>query len=376
MQPARAVFVDTHLPQGAARRGLDHWIREHPEGLSLAEAVPILRAVAGLLATSHAVRQLFRTLTPAELAYDGLTRTAGLDLTRVIPGRDLRYASPEVIEDIPPDVRDDVFSFACIAYELLSGRHPYDGALATEALAAGRRPRPIAALSEPQNAALARGLALHRRDRTETVGGFLRALLMPSPARLLATPRRRPLRPRRDWASVALTLCGVGLLAFGVLNAWDFQRAPSPPANATAPIAPAPAASASPEDASADLVAVTDSAAFAAQAPTTLAPAVAPQTVHAARAAPRTGIAPAETSPAAGVGEFVAHPAPVAEAPIAPPAPPPAPVVVAAPAPVVAPAPPCPQCDCLDLRNRRDFSHEILRPHELAFLDTVCRRRG
>ena len=154
MDAARALYIDTHAPRGAARKGLDLWIRENPNGMPLAEAMPILRAVAGLLATSHAVRQLFRTLTPAELAYDRLTRTVGLDMTRVIPGRDLRYASPEVIDDQPPNVRDDVYSFACIAYELLGGRHPYRGALASEAKASDAAFEPIAALSEAQNAAL------------------------------------------------------------------------------------------------------------------------------------------------------------------------------------------------------------------------------
>ena len=35
------------------------------------------------------------------------------------------YASPEMLEGQEPDPRDDVFALACIAYEFLSGRHPF-----------------------------------------------------------------------------------------------------------------------------------------------------------------------------------------------------------------------------------------------------------
>jgi len=41
-------------------------------------------------------------------------------------GYTLAYASPETIADKPATPSDDVFSLACIAYEALSGNHPYD----------------------------------------------------------------------------------------------------------------------------------------------------------------------------------------------------------------------------------------------------------
>jgi len=36
------------------------------------------------------------------------------------------YASPEMLENAPPDARDDIYALACIAHELLTGRHPFD----------------------------------------------------------------------------------------------------------------------------------------------------------------------------------------------------------------------------------------------------------
>ena len=43
------------------------------------------------------------------------------------------YASCERLVGDLPDVRDDIFSFACLAYELLSGRHPFGRGSALEA---------------------------------------------------------------------------------------------------------------------------------------------------------------------------------------------------------------------------------------------------
>lgn len=40
-------------------------------------------------------------------------------------GYTLAYASPETIADKPATASDDVFSFACIIYEIIAGKHPY-----------------------------------------------------------------------------------------------------------------------------------------------------------------------------------------------------------------------------------------------------------
>jgi serine/threonine protein kinase len=56
------------------------------------------------------------------------------------------YASCERLVGDLPDVRDDIFSFACLAYEVLSGRHPFGRGSALEARgklvpSASNRPR-------------------------------------------------------------------------------------------------------------------------------------------------------------------------------------------------------------------------------------------
>lgn len=89
------------------------------------------------------------------------------------------YASCEMIEGLEPDVRDDVYAIACVAYELLTGKHPFDRKSAEQARAAGLAPARPAGLSRGQWAALRRGLAFKRENRTASTIELLNGLLPP-----------------------------------------------------------------------------------------------------------------------------------------------------------------------------------------------------
>lgn len=86
------------------------------------------------------------------------------------------YASPDIIEGHVPDPRDDVFSLACTAYELLTGTHPFNHLWSIEAcrvgLAVERRPP----LTQHQWRTLKQALAFDRALRTPSVRRFLREL--------------------------------------------------------------------------------------------------------------------------------------------------------------------------------------------------------
>ncbi len=69
-----------------------------------------------------------------------------------------------------------MYGLACLAYELLTGRHPYNGNSPLEALAAGLAPQPVPDLSTLRWQALSRGLALRRERRTASVPEFLAGL--------------------------------------------------------------------------------------------------------------------------------------------------------------------------------------------------------
>ena len=83
------------------------------------------------------------------------------------------YASREMRNGEAPDQSDDVYAVAVIAYELFSGKHPYQRKSAQEALAANLKPERIGKLSNRQWQALDAALKLKRAERTPTVAQFL-----------------------------------------------------------------------------------------------------------------------------------------------------------------------------------------------------------
>lgn len=79
------------------------------------------------------------------------------------------YASLEMIGHQSPDARDDVFAAAIIAYELLTGRHPFEHKSAAAALAKNMKPARIDSLSKRQWKVLSQALELKRADRTSSI---------------------------------------------------------------------------------------------------------------------------------------------------------------------------------------------------------------
>jgi hypothetical protein len=138
------------------------------------------------------------------------------------------YASPEMIEGLDPDPRDDVFGFSCIAYELLTGMHPFGRTPALAARATNLRPKKPAQLSASQWRALQSGLELERSKRAA------------SPVRLLAAMREKPaIWQRRSFAIPA----GVGVVVIAGLVGLSIRLAHqpgNPPVQNTSPNAVAP----------------------------------------------------------------------------------------------------------------------------------------
>lgn len=83
------------------------------------------------------------------------------------------YASPEMLENAPPDPRDDIYALACIAHELLTGRHPFDRMVANDARDSGMKLVRRASLSAAQFRAIAHGLEFDRERRTPNVEKFM-----------------------------------------------------------------------------------------------------------------------------------------------------------------------------------------------------------
>ncbi len=75
------------------------------------------------------------------------------------------YASPDILEGREADPRDDIYSLACTAYELLTGVHPFNYLPATEARNTGSTLAFREGLTQKQWGALQRALAFDRAKK-------------------------------------------------------------------------------------------------------------------------------------------------------------------------------------------------------------------
>jgi TolB-like protein/predicted Ser/Thr protein kinase len=173
---------------------------EFGRGIPFSHAWPIIEDVGAALGNAHDHNVIHSDLKPANVFVTNSGRTKLLDfgIARVSRGplldapSGLRaltpgYASCEMLEGKEADRRDDIYSFACVIYEMLSGERPFGDRTALEAREDGAQVPPLAALSREQNAALAHALAFNREARTGTVETLLAGLAAHS------KPRARPL---------------------------------------------------------------------------------------------------------------------------------------------------------------------------------------
>jgi len=82
------------------------------------------------------------------------------------------YASLEMLQGQEPDVRDDIFALGCIAYEMLTGEHPFNRIPADEAFKSKLRPKKIPSIKKRQWRAIEKALAFKRENRAKSVEEF------------------------------------------------------------------------------------------------------------------------------------------------------------------------------------------------------------
>jgi serine/threonine protein kinase len=145
-----------------------------------------------------------------------------------IPAGTPAYASPQVLSGETPDRRDDVFSFACVAYELLTGQHPFQHRSSLEARDAGMTPARAWNLSAPQWLALLSALAWDREQRPSEVLTLLGSLLTESEPIAVAPPIQptgdviaHELQPelmpkQRGWGFFAFVACALVVIFIAV----------------------------------------------------------------------------------------------------------------------------------------------------------------
>jgi serine/threonine protein kinase len=148
-------------------------------------ALAIMREVGAALAHAHERGVVHGDINPQNIfitndgelrvldfgASHGLLRNDGVSQRAPVatPG----YGSCQLLEGRHPDPRDDLFAFACVAYVLLSGQHPFPRLTAVEARAQRVCPPRPPGLAGGQWRVLREGLRWERDDRPANVQKWL-----------------------------------------------------------------------------------------------------------------------------------------------------------------------------------------------------------
>jgi len=187
-------YVMPFIPGESLRERLEREPR-----LPIADAVRIGRTVAGALDYAHRSGVLHRDIKPENiLLHEGEAVVTDFGVARALsaaftgregisePGMAIgtpSYMSPEQASaDEELDGRSDVYSLACVVYEMLAGRPPFAGTSPRQTMARHvvepapgvRTLRPEAPVALEQ--ALLRALAKSPSERFATAGDFARAL--------------------------------------------------------------------------------------------------------------------------------------------------------------------------------------------------------
>ncbi len=194
--PGTPVFITMELMEGMP---LNDYIKKtvrKQNGLPFNEAFNIIKQLGAALSYAHDRRLVHSDFKPgnAFLCNDGMVKTLDFGIARAVknpvtgegektlfdPGKlgalTPAYASLEMLEGEEPDTRDDTYALGCVAYELLTGKHPFNKLPANKAKENNLVPPYIKGLKKKQNQALRRAVAFHRKDRSPTVDHFLEEL--------------------------------------------------------------------------------------------------------------------------------------------------------------------------------------------------------
>jgi TolB-like protein/predicted Ser/Thr protein kinase len=198
---------------------------EFGRGMPFSHAWPIIEDVGAALGNAHDHNVIHSDLKPANvfLTTSGRTKLLDFGIARVSRGPLLHarsgpraltpgYASCELLQGKEADRRDDIYSFACVIYEMLCGERPFGDLTALEAREDAAQMPPLQGLSREQNAALAQALAFDREARTGTVETLLAGLAAH------AAPRARPVALLG--AAILVVITAVGLTYFALDRLW------------------------------------------------------------------------------------------------------------------------------------------------------------
>jgi serine/threonine protein kinase/Tol biopolymer transport system component len=190
-------FIATEFVDGETLRQ-----RMERDRLELSDVLNVTAQVAGALATAHKAGIVHRDIKPENIMLrpDGYAKVLDFGLAKLTETNEptasvqaaddvtsssgvvmgtVRYMSPEQAMGLSVDARSDIFSLGVVLYEMLSGRAPFEGEVASDLIKSviNDVPRPLSELVSNIPVELAqivsRALARNRAERYQTMTEFL-----------------------------------------------------------------------------------------------------------------------------------------------------------------------------------------------------------
>lgn len=179
---------------------LDQVIKRYkPKGLPLKSAMNLLCQIADALDFAHKTGIVHADLKPANIMVNRSGDVKVLDFgvaqklqlnhdiyaaeqqsqTAPLSGYTPAYASPQLLAGNTPCVADDVFSFACLSYELLTSKHPFERLPADKAQQQNKQATKPAHLNLLQWYTLKRALQFDCAKRNVSISGIIKQFKQP-----------------------------------------------------------------------------------------------------------------------------------------------------------------------------------------------------
>jgi serine/threonine protein kinase len=185
------VYMTMELLEG---RSLDSLAREaRGRGIGREAALSIIRGIAEGLAYAHRKGIVHSDLKPGNvfIVADGTPKILDFGIARAVPSsvsddaRDVfdagslgayteAYATDEMVAGVDPHPTDDMYALGIIAYELLTGAHPFQRHSAPKARKLGIQAAPLKGLKRREARAIERCLSFDRSARPRDAGAFLK----------------------------------------------------------------------------------------------------------------------------------------------------------------------------------------------------------